>query len=275
LEVNIMAKLYQSDSRKMKELKDGSVHLVITSPPYFDLKRYNEDKNHSNNIGDPKNYGEYMDNLNAVWKECIRVLGPDGKLCINIMPVLLSGKETPFERRVTKTVIQDIENYINSTEEMYLHSLYIWDKRKIVRFSSFGSYPYPTNMFSSFPYEWIVVFAKKGKRTPVEKKIKEKSKLTHQEWRGWATNSIWEMQPAKAKSVGHPAPFPDELPKRLIKLYSFHGDTVLDPFVGSGTTVRVAEDLGRNGIGYDVNPDYIELAKKGLEKSEKKVTKKK
>lgn len=261
-----MAKLYAKDSRKMKELKDGSVHLVITSPPYFDLKRYNKDKNHSDNIGDPKTYDEYLENLNLVWKECIRVLGPDGKLCINIMPVLLSGKETKFERRVTKTVIQDIENYINSTEEMYLHSLYIWDKRKIVRFSSFGSYPYPTNMFSSFPYEWIIVFSKKGKRDPVEKSIKDKSKLTHQEWRGWATNSIWEMQPAKAKSVGHPAPFPDELPKRLIKLYSFHGDTVLDPFVGSGTTVRVAEDLGRNGIGYDVNPDYIELAQRGLDK---------
>ncbi len=77
------------------------------------------------------------------------------------------------------------------------------------------------------------------------------------------------MQPAKAKSVGHPAPFPDELPRRLIKLYSFHGDNVLDPFVGSGTTVRVAEELGRNGIGYDVNPDYIELAKKGLVKKTK------
>lgn len=258
-----MIKLYTGDSRKMKELKDASVQLVITSPPYFDLKKYNEAKNHSGNIGDPKNYAEYIESLNDVWKECVRVLGPDGKICINIMPVLLSGKETPFERRVTKTTIHDIENFMDSTGEMYLHSLYIWDKRKIVRFSSFGSYPYPTNMFSSFPYEWIVVFSKKGKRDPVEKSIKEKSKLTHQEWRGWATNSIWEMQPAKAKSIGHPAPFPDELPKRLIKLYSFYGDTVLDPFVGSGTTARVADELGRNGIGYDVNPDYIELAKRG------------
>ncbi len=246
----------------MKELTDNSVHLVITSPPYFDLKRYNEAQNHIDNIGDPKTYDEYLENLNSVWKECIRVLGPDGKLCINIMPVFLSGKETTFKRRVTRTVISDIENYMNSTQEMYLQSLYIWDKRKIVRFSSFGSYPYPTNMFSSFPYEWIIVFSKRGKRLPVEKTIKENSKLTHQEWRGWATNSIWEMQPAKAKSVGHPAPFPDELPRRLIKLYSFHGDTVLDPFVGSGTTVRVAQELGRIGIGYDVNPDYIELAKK-------------
>lgn len=263
-----MAKLYCKDSRKMKEIKDSSVHLIITSPPYFDLKNYNEDNNHSaqDQIGSPLSYDDYIDGLNKVWKECIKKLTPDGKLCINIMPVLLSGNETKFKRRVVRTVIQDIEDYINSTEEMYLHSLYIWDKRKIVRFSSFGSYPYPTNMFSSFPYEWIVVFAKQGKRNPVDKKIKEKSKLTHQEWRGWATNSIWEMQPAKAKSVGHPAPFPDELPKRLIKLYSFYGDTVLDPFVGSGTTVRIAESLERKGVGYDLNPDYIKLAKSSSKK---------
>lgn len=261
-----MAKLYAKDSRKMKELKDGSVELIITSPPYFDLKRYNESQNHSDNIGDPKTYAEYIKNLNSVWKECIRVLTPDGKLCINIMPMFLSGKATAFERRVTKTAIHDIENFMDSTGEMYLHSLYIWDKRKIVRFSSFGSYPYPANIFSTFPYEWIIVFSKKGKRLPVNKKIKEKSKLTVKEWQTWAINSLWEMQPAKAKSVGHPAPFPDELPKRLIKLYSFYGDTVLDPFVGSGTTVRVAEGLGRIGIGYDVNPDYIKLAKKSMGK---------
>ncbi len=264
-----MAKFYCKDSRKMTDVKDSSVHLIITSPPYFDLKNYNEEKNHSSKdqIGSPANYDEYIEGLNQVWGECIKKLTPDGKLCINIMPVLLSGTETKFKRRVVRTVIQDIEDYINSTEKMYLHSLYIWDKRKIVRFSSFGSYPYPTNMFSSFPYEWIVVFAKQGKRDPVDKKIKEKSKLTHREWRGWATNSIWEMQPAKAKSVGHPAPFPDELPKRLIKLYSFHGDTVLDPFVGSGTTVRVAEDLSRKGIGYDLNPDYIKSSKNKMIKN--------
>jgi DNA modification methylase len=255
-----MAKHICGDSKNMKELTDSSVQLVITSPPYFDLKRYNENNNHETNIGDPKTYDEYLDNLNGVWKECIRVLGPDGKICVNIMPVFLSGEETPFGRRVTRTVIQDIENYMSSTGEMYLHSLYIWDKRKIVRFSSFGSYPYPSNIFSTFPYEWIIVFAKKGKREPVAKEIKTQSKISTKEWQDWAINSFWEMQPAKAKSVGHPAPFPEELPRRLIKLYSFYGDTVLDPFVGSGTTTRVADALGRQGVGYDINPDYISLA---------------
>jgi len=255
--------LYCKDARNMSELKDESVHLVITSPPYFDLKEYNGNNNHDNQVGAPKNYDEYLENLNAVWKECIRVLCPDGKLCINIMPIFLSGNETKFKRRVTKTVIADIERYLDSTGEMYLHSLYIWDKRKIVRFSSFGSYPYPPNIFSTMPYEWIIVFAKKGKRK-FDKDLKAKSKITTKEWQDWAINSIWEMQPAKAKSIGHPAPFPDELPRRLIKLYSFAGDTVLDPFIGSGTTATVAQSLKRNAVGYDVNPDYIELAKKRI-----------
>lgn len=262
-----MDKLICGDSRNMKELKNESVHLIITSPPYFDLKNYRTSENHDKNdqLGSPTSYEDYMSNLNKVWKECLRVLVPDGKLCINIMPFFLSGKETEFNRRITKTSISDIESYIYSTNEAFLHSLYIWDKRKSSRFSSFGSYPYPPNIFSTFPYEWIVVFSKKGKRKLKRSaEIKAKSKLTHKEWADWAINSFWEMQPAKAKSIGHPAPFPEELPKRLIKLYSFWGDIVLDPFVGSGTTVKVAEDLGRQGVGYDINPEYITLAQRRL-----------
>lgn len=248
----------------MKEIEDGSVNLVITSPPYFDLKNYNENDNHDNQIGSPKSYDDYIRSLNKVWKECVRVLAPDGKICINIMPVFLSGSESDFERRVTKLVITDIEKFMYSTKEMFLHALFIWDKRKIVRFSSFGSYPYPPNIFSTFPFEWIVVFSKRGKRKPVSKDIKEQSKLTTEEWQKWAVNSIWEMQPASASSIGHPAPFPEELPRRLIRLYSFVGDTVLDPFAGSGTTLVVAEQLRRKGIGYEVNPDYVAIAKKRL-----------
>ncbi len=257
-------KLFCKDARNMSEVKDESVHLIITSPPYFDLKNYNENCNHDNQLGASKDYEEYITNLNKVWKECIRVLSPDGKLCINIMPIFLSGEETDFKRRVTKTAICDIEKFMDSTKEMYLHSLYVWDKRKIVRFSSFGSYPYPTNIFSTFPFEWIIIFAKKGKRLFVDKDLKELSKLTTKEWQNWAINNIWEMQPAKAKSMGHPAPFPEELPYRLIKMYSFVGDTVLDPFLGSGTTAVVAKRLGRNAIGYEINPDYIKKSKERL-----------
>jgi len=261
---NISSRIYCKDARSMDEITDSSVHLVVTSPPYFDLKKYNSDGNHTNQAGDIKNYDEYIKFLNQVWKECIRVLTPDGKLCINIMPLFLSGSESKFKRRETKLVITDLEKFMEESGCMYLLSTYIWDKRKIVRFSSFGSYPYPTNIFSTFPFEWIIVFSKAGKREKVPKNIKEQSKLTSKEWQGWAINSLWEMQPAKAQVVGHPAPFPEELPKRIIKMYSFVGDTVLDPFLGSGTTVRVANILGRNGIGYEINPTYVELAKKSL-----------
>ena len=251
----------------MKDLGDESVNLVVTSPPYFDLKNYNKGKTKKTQIGSAKSFDAYMSSLNKVWEECIRVLTPDGKLCINIMPIFLSGKETEFERRVTKLVISDLEQFMSSTGKMFTHAMFIWDKRKIVRFSSFGSYPYPPNIFSTFPYEWIIVFSKKGKRPKVSPEIKKKSKLTTKEWQDWAVNSIWEMSPAKAKSIGHPAPFPEELPRRLIKLFSFYGDTVLDPFLGSGTTTLVAKKLGRNGIGYEINPDYIKIAKSRLKNS--------
>jgi len=259
-----MNKIFCKDSSNMKDIKDESVNLIITSPPYFDLKDYNTTKPTKNQIGSPKSYDEYLEKLDTVWKECIRVLAPDGKLCINIMPIFLAGSETIFKRRVTKLVITDLEETITGANTMFTHALFIWDKRKIVRFSSFGSYPYPPNIFSTFPFEWIIVFSKKGKRQAVSKTKKAKSKIKTKEWQDWAVNSIWEMSPAKAKLSGHPAPFPEELPNRLIKLFSFHGDTVLDPFIGSGTTAVSAKKLGRKFVGYDINPEYIKIAKNRL-----------
>jgi len=255
------AVIYNHDSSNMNMIPDESVNLIITSPPYWTLKDYDVE----GQIGlGSSSYEFYLNELNKVWKECIRVLAPDGKICINIMPFLLTGKATRFGRRETRLVLGDIEKFMDSTKCMFQFGLYIWDKRKIARFSSFGSYPYPPNIFSTYPYEWITVFSKKGKRPPVSKEIKEKSKLTTEEWQKWAINSIWEMQPAKAKAEGHPAPFPKELPMRLIKLYSFWGDTVLDPFAGTGTTLLAAQELGRKSIGFELNPDYIKLINKKL-----------
>lgn len=247
------------DVARMPELEDESVHLVVTSPPYWNLKDYGtiEQIGKSNS-----SYTSYLNTLFKVFRECVRVLVPDGKLVINIMPIFLSGKQSPFKRRITKTVLTDLEGFFGSLGNMYFHSLYIWDKRKIVRFSSFGSYPYPTNLFSTFPYEWIIVFAKAGKRPRVSKKVKEKSKISQKEWAEFCVNSIWEMQPASAKLERHPAPFPEELPRRIIKLYSFVDDTVLDPFLGTGTTMKVAKELGRNSVGYEINPKYLEIIKK-------------
>lgn len=255
------AVIYNHDSSDMSMIPDESVNLIITSPPYWTLKDYDVE----GQIGKgSSSYDYYIGELNKVWKECVRVLAPDGKICINIMPFLLTGKAARFERRETRLVLGDIEKFMDSTGCMFQFGLYIWDKRKIARFSSFGSYPYPPNIFSTYPYEWITVFSKEGKRKTVSKEIKEKSKLTTEEWQKWAINSIWEMQPAKAKAEGHPAPFPKELPMRLIKLYSFWGDTVLDPFAGSGTTLLAAQELGRKSIGFELNPEYIKLINKKL-----------
>lgn len=250
--------IVRGDSSNMQEIDDESVHLVVTSPPYWNLKDYQT----KNQIGKSNStYDSYLGDLFSVFRECVRVLVPDGKIAINIMPIFLPRHSSKFKRRVTKTVISDLELFFTNLGDMYFHSLYIWDKRKIARFSSFGSYPYPPNLLSTFPYEWIIVFAKGGKRPRVSKEIKEKSKISQKEWADYCINSIWEMNTAKASKEMHPAPFPEELPRRIIKLYSFVGDTVLDPFLGSGTTMKVAKDLERNCIGYELNPEYIDIIK--------------
>lgn len=255
------AQIYFKSSEDMSEIPDDSVNLIITSPPYWTLKDY-ENENQIG-LGSPS-FDKYLEDLEKVWFECVRVLAPDGKLCINIMPFLLTGDNAEFGRRETRLMLNEIWNSVSKTKKMFQFGLYIWDKRKITRFSSFGSYPYPPNIFSTYPYEWITVFSKAGKRPKVAKDIKDKSILTTQEWQDWAINSIWEMQPARAKSEEHPAPFPEEMPKRLIKLYSFYGDTVLDPFLGTGTTAKVALELGRKAIGYELNLDYKRLINKKL-----------
>lgn len=255
------AQVYFKSSADMSELLDESVNLIITSPPYWTLKDYENDGQIG--LGSPS-FDNYLTDLEQVWHECVRVLAPDGKLCINIMPFLLTGENAEFGRRETRLMLNEIWDSVSKTKKMFQFGLYIWDKRKITRFSSFGSYPFPPNIFSTYPYEWITVFSKAGKRSKVAQDIKDKSKLTTKEWQDWAINSIWEMQPAKAKSEEHPAPFPDELPRRLIKLYSFFGDTVLDPFLGTGTTAKVALELGRKVIGYELNEDYRRLINKKL-----------
>lgn len=250
-----------SDSRQMDLVPDNSVHLVVTSPPYWNLKDYGNDEA----IGQSSHtYEEYLGSICDVFRECVKKLVPDGKLIINIMPILLPGKTSKFKRRITKSVLTDLEEFMDSLDNMYFHSLYIWDKRKAVRFSSWGSYPYPPNFLSTYPYEWIIVFSKMGKRLEVNKEIKEASKITHEEFTNWVQNSIWDFQPASAKQENHPAPFPEELPRRCIRLYSFVGDIILDPFAGSGTTLKVARELKRNSIGYEINPKYTSIIREKI-----------
>ena len=140
-------KIVLGDSRDMSLIKDESVHLVVTSPPYWNLKDYEAGESEIGQ-GD-ENYEEYLEGLFAVFRECVRVLTPDGKIAINIMPIFLTGKATKFNRRVTKTVLSDLERFFEELDNMFFLSLYIWDKRKVARFSSWGSYPYPPNLLST------------------------------------------------------------------------------------------------------------------------------
>jgi DNA modification methylase len=250
----------------MNMVSDESVHLIVTSPPYWQLRDYGS----KNEIGQSSpTFDEYLGSLFEVFSECVRTLVPDGKFVVNIMPILLPRTASKFKRRVTKTVLTELETFMDSLGNMYFHSLYIWDKRKAVRFSSWGSYPYPPNLLATYPYEWIIVFSKSGKRPRVDKHRKEMSAITHTEFTEWVQNSIWDFQPVSAKRERHPAPFPEELPRRCIRLYSFVGDTVLDPFAGSGTTLQVARELGRNSIGYEINPSYESIICKKLGVGEK------
>ena len=138
--------VYIGNSNDMSNIQDETVNLIITSPPYWTLKDYDVD----GQIGlGSDSYDNYISELNKVWTECVRVLAPDGKICINIMPFLLTGKAARFERRETRLVLGDIEKFMDSTGRMFQFGLYIWDKRKVARFSSFGSYPYPANIFST------------------------------------------------------------------------------------------------------------------------------
>ena len=142
-------KIIIGDSRKMTEVENESVHLCVTSPPYWKLKDYGN----NDQIGQADNsYESYFTSITEVFRECVRVLTPDGKIAINIMPIFLSGKNSKFGRRITKTLLSDLEIFFYSLSNMYFHSLFIWDKRKAVRISSFGSYPSPTlNLRTNLP----------------------------------------------------------------------------------------------------------------------------
>nr|MDO8108922.1 site-specific DNA-methyltransferase [Candidatus Sigynarchaeota archaeon] len=248
----------------MKELPAQSIHLIITSPPYWNVKNYEHEKQ----IGYSQSYQEYIDSLNQIWLECNRVLVPNGKICIDIQPVPVSRLEngTDPDRSSIVNIMHDIEHFMRDNK-LHLSNIFIWDKRKYNNQMIFGSYPFPPNLYSHIAFEYIYVFRKEGKSRKVDDEIKEKSKISKEEWRDYCFNSIWDIPPVikfgqdKNDILSHVAPFPIEIPRRLIKLFSFVNDTILDPFLGSGTTLGACALEGRNGIGFELNKDYEDLIK--------------
>ena len=254
--VKNFGKVIIGDSRRMSEVTNESVDLIVTSPPYWHIKDYGV----PGQIGYGQDLHQYLRSLYYVWSECFRILRGGGRFCLNI------GDQ--FARSIIygryKVIPLHVE-FISQCEKLgfdFMGSI-IWQKKTTMNTTGgatvMGSFPYPSNGIVEIDYEFIHIFKKPGKSKGVPKEIKEASKLSKEEWKEYFLGH-WYF--GGARQIGHEAMFPDELPKRLIKMFTFIGDTVLDPFLGSGTTVKVALELKRSGIGYEINKDFIEFIKK-------------
>jgi site-specific DNA-methyltransferase (adenine-specific) len=242
----------------MNLIPDKSVHLVITSPPYWQLKDYGTEKQ----IGFHESYESYINNLNLVWKECHRVLHPGCRLCINIGDQF--ARSVYYGRYKVIPIRTEIIKFCETIAFDYMGAV-IWQKVTTCNTTGgatiMGSFPFPRNGILKIDYEFILLFKKQGIPPKPTKEQKELSAMTKEEWNTYFSGH-WYF--AGAKQDGHIAMFPEELPARLIKMFAFAGDTVLDPFLGSGTTSLAARHLGRNSVGYEINPDFIPIVKDKL-----------
>jgi len=256
-------KIISGDSaRVLKTFPDNTFQLMVTSPPYWNVRDYG----HPNQIGLNDTLQEYLNKLNEVWKEVVRTLMPDGKIALNIGNIYYS--EPDENRRTTANLSYLLWKQLDNFKELRFMGTIYW--RKTTSRSGavlFGSYPYPSNFMISSAVEPIHVFRKVGKRE-VPQDIKEKSKVTLEEFRQFR-DAIWDMNGVNDK---HAAAYPIELPARFIKMFTFVGDFVLDPFVGSGSTTKSALDLGRNSVGIDINPEFLKIIEEKVGMKQSKLT---
>ena len=251
--------LYKGDALSiLKTLPDESVDCIVTSPPYWHIKDYGDPRQ----IGYGQSLHEYLKDIYRVWKECYRVLKPGKRLSVNIGDQFT--RSTVYGRYKVIPLHAEVVAQCEYIGFDYMGSI-IWQKKTTMSTTGganiMGSYPYPPNGMIEIDYEHILIFKKLGKSRKVPKEIKEKSKLSKEEWKEYFYGH-WYFR--GARQAEHQAMFPEELPKRLIKMYTFVGDTVLDPFLGSGTTAKVALNLNRNIIGYEINKGFLKTIKKKL-----------
>lgn len=251
-------KIYFGDSRALNKIEDKSVQLIITSPPYWQLKDYGS----NNQIGFNNSYEEYINNLNLVWMECERILSEGCRLCINIGDQF--ARSVYYGRYKVVPIRTEIIRFCETLKMDYMGAI-IWQKATTMNTSGggaiMGSFPYPRNGILKIDYEFILIFKKLGNPPKPTLEQKENSIMTKEEWNQYFS-SHWNFSGVKQSE--HIAMFPEELPKRLIKMFSFSGETIFDPFLGSGTTTLAAKNLGRNSIGYEINKEFESVIKEKL-----------
>ena len=248
--------LVLGDARTMPYIPDQSVHLVVTSPPYWTLKRYNEVEGQLGHVAD---YELFLEDLGKVWREVFRVLVPGGRMVCVVGDVCLSRKA--FGRHVVVPLHADIAVICRRIGFDNLNPI-IWHKianahYEVSNGSTFLGKPYEPNAIIKNDIEFILMQRKPGgyrKPTEEQRRLSRLSKEEHSEW----FQQFWNLTGASTKQ--HPAPYPYELAYRLVRMFSFHGDVVLDPFSGTGTTVLAAMKTGRRGIGIDIDIDYLRMA---------------
>lgn len=236
-----------ADCRTMPELDDRSVHLVVTSPPYWSIKDYGPD----GQIGFGQSFEAYIDDLATVVGECHRVLHPGCRAAVNIGDQYLRAADhgryrvQPIPAALTMRAMALGFDFMGAI---------LWKKISSTRTSGggawMGSIYYPRDGQITYEHEYVLLFRKQGKGPRPSPEDKEKSRLTKEERQGWF-RGVWEIPPIR--QAGHIAMFPVELPRRLIKMYTFHGETVLDPFMGSGSTAAAAQEMGRHSVGYEMD----------------------
>ena len=238
------------DCRNMAELKDNSVKLIVTSPTYFNVKDYCTD-----NVGSINEYEEYLRSMRQVFSECYRVLDDGRYVCVNVSDVISGNKKYPIPCHLVGLLQKSGFEY---REDI------LWKKPSGIgsakRFGTLIKHPFPMYYYPNNIYEHILVF-RKGKFDfkKITKEERKTSKIDLEYAKSHWNSDIWEMTPETRP--GHPAMFPIELPEALIKLYTYEGETCLDPFLGSGTTLRAAKNLNRNAIGYEINLAYLDIIK--------------
>lgn len=260
---NLKAKIIIGDSRRMDNVSGESIHLIVTSPPYFNAKDYSDDVS-GKDLGNINDYKRWKQEIKKVWQECLRVLQPGRKLFINIMnlPLKANGKDVFRTLNIVGHTIDMCEDigFVFKRE-------IIWHKTNGVR-ANFGTYPYPGGILINNMHEQILEFEKPNgngaKYDHLSREIKEDSKISKEFWLKLKNSDVWLMKPYKSGAREHLAPFPLELPLRLIKAYSYVSETILDPFGGMGTTARAALQENRHIIIYEINKSFLPLIESNI-----------